>query len=83
MAHISNAEYLKQNLLYAALEIFLELWFGFFLKLKVSNMTTEIDQITPLVKDRTSGIGLIKFKSFKEAVKGQSAAKVQDILFTT
>lgn len=46
-------------------------------------MTTEIDQITPLVKDRTSGIGLIKFKSFKEAVKGQSAAKVQDILFTT
>lgn len=40
-----------------------------FWKLKVSDLITEIDLMTPLVKDRTSGIGLTKFKPVEQAVK--------------
>lgn len=46
-------------------------------------MMTEIDLITTLVKDRTSGIEQTKFKPFEQAVKWQTAAKVQDDLLIT
>lgn len=51
--------------------------------MKVSDMITEIDLITLLVKERASGTWLAKFKPFEQAVKGHTAAKVQDILITT